>query len=65
LAQSFMERIVGLRAGEVVFDGPPSDLSEDALTEIYGAEDWNTMRREDDDEDNTPLDVAQAAEVMV
>jgi len=65
LAQSFMERIVGLRAGEVVFDGPPTDLSEDALTEIYGAEDWNTMRREDDDEDNTPLDVAQAAEVMV
>lgn len=64
LAQSFMERIVGLRAGTVVFDGPPTDLSEAALTEIYGAEDWNTMRREDDDDAIAPLDIQDAAEVM-
>jgi len=47
LAQQFMQRIVGLRAGRVVFDGPPEDLSEAALTEIYGAEDWHAMRAGD------------------
>ncbi|AMM87423.1 phosphonate ABC transporter ATP-binding protein [Martelella sp. AD-3] len=45
LAQQFMQRIIGLRAGEVVFDGAPDALSETALTEIYGAEDWNAMRK--------------------
>ncbi len=47
LAQQFMQRIVGLRAGRVVFDGPPEDLTEAALTEIYGAEDWHAMRAGD------------------
>jgi phosphonate transport system ATP-binding protein len=47
LAQQFMQRIVGLRAGQVVFDGPPDELTEDALTKIYGAEDWNAMRNGD------------------
>ena len=32
LAQQFAERIIGLRAGEVVFDGPPEALDTDALT---------------------------------
>ena len=41
LAKRFLPRIVGLRAGEVVFDGPPSTLDDDALTLIYGAEDWS------------------------
>src|SRR5690606_25494311 len=40
LAQRFVQRIVGLRAGEVVFDGPPDALDEQALTTIYGEEDW-------------------------
>jgi phosphonate transport system ATP-binding protein len=44
LAQAFTDRIVGLRAGRVVFDGPPIKLTDDALTEIYGAEDWTLMR---------------------
>lgn len=55
LAQAFTDRIIGLRAGRIVFDGAPSALTEAALTEIYGEEDWNAMRRgaaEDaDDED--------------
>ncbi len=52
LAQMFVQRIVGLRKGKVVFDGPPDGLTPEALTEIYGAEDWAaTMRRvEDEDE---------------
>ena len=35
-----MQRIVGLRAGRVVFDGAPSALTPAVLTEIYGEEDW-------------------------
>lgn len=34
LAQQFMQRIVGLRAGQVVFDGPPEELTHEALTSI-------------------------------
>ena len=45
LAQQFTDRIIGLQAGRVVFDGPPTDLTEDALTRIYGAEDWTAMRK--------------------
>jgi len=45
LAQQFADRIIGLQAGRVVFDGTPSELTEDALTRIYGAEDWTAMRK--------------------
>ena len=45
LAQQFTDRIIGLQAGRVVFDGPPSALTEEALTRIYGAEDWTAMRK--------------------
>jgi phosphonate transport system ATP-binding protein len=41
LAQLFVRRIVGLRQGEVVYDGPPDGLDADVLTEIYGVEDWS------------------------
>ncbi|MGY6705635.1 phosphonate ABC transporter ATP-binding protein [Roseinatronobacter sp.] len=44
LAQQFTDRIIGLQAGRVVFDGPPSGLTESALTQIYGEEDWTAMR---------------------
>jgi ABC-type phosphate/phosphonate transport system ATPase subunit len=29
---------VGLRGGAVVFDGPPSSLTEAAVAELYGAQ---------------------------
>jgi phosphonate transport system ATP-binding protein len=45
LAQQFTDRIIGLRAGSVVFDGPPERLDTEALTEIYGEEDWSAMRK--------------------
>ncbi|MAF96677.1 MAG: phosphonate ABC transporter ATP-binding protein [Rhodospirillaceae bacterium] len=51
LAQTFSDRIVGLREGEIVFDGTAKDVSADVLTEIYGEEDWSTTIRTDDDED--------------
>jgi phosphonate transport system ATP-binding protein len=40
LATTFAERIVGLRLGEVVYDGTPAGLTEQVLTTIYGEEDW-------------------------
>jgi phosphonate transport system ATP-binding protein len=45
LAQQFTDRIIGLQAGRIVFDGTPAQLTEDALTQIYGAEDWTAMRK--------------------
>jgi phosphonate transport system ATP-binding protein len=52
LAQMFAERIVGLRLGEIVYDGPPHGLTAEVLTEIYGEEDWEaTIRKADEDED--------------
>jgi phosphonate transport system ATP-binding protein len=44
LARLFVERIVGLREGEIVFDGTPDQLDDDMLTEIYGKEDWTAAR---------------------
>jgi len=43
LARRFTERLIGLRAGRVVFDGPPDAIDESVLTTIYGDEDWTTM----------------------
>ena len=52
LAQMFVERIIGLKAGRVVFDGPPDTLDAAALTAIYGEEDWSRTIREAADEDH-------------
>jgi phosphonate transport system ATP-binding protein len=43
LATEFLPRIVGLRAGSVVYDGPASGVDREVLTQIYGDEDWNTI----------------------
>ena len=54
LAQMFVQRIVGLENGSVVFDGSPKDLTEEVLTRIYGEEDWSeTIQKVDasDEED--------------
>lgn len=37
-ARNFCERIIGMQAGRVVFDGGPDDLTEDAARKIYGAD---------------------------
>src|SRR5690348_6591353 len=50
LAQMFAERIIGLRHGEIVYDGPPAGLTAEVLTRIYGEEDWSaTIRKADED----------------
>jgi phosphonate transport system ATP-binding protein len=51
LAQMFAQRIVGLKLGEVVYDGPPDGLKADVLTEIYGEEDWSATIKKVEDED--------------
>jgi phosphonate transport system ATP-binding protein len=43
LARMFVARIIGLRAGKVVYDGPPSGLSQETLVAIYGEEDWTAL----------------------
>jgi len=53
LAQMFVQRVVGLRAGSIEFDGQPSELTPDVLTTIYGEEDWEATIRKVDDEDET------------
>jgi phosphonate transport system ATP-binding protein len=50
LAQMFLPRIVGLHAGEVVYDGPAAGLTPDVLTRIYGEEDWTKTGPAADDE---------------
>jgi phosphonate transport system ATP-binding protein len=51
LAQMFAERIVGLRLGEIVYDGPPAGLTAEVLTQIYGEEDWSSTIRKVDEEE--------------
>ncbi|WP_127588897.1 phosphonate ABC transporter ATP-binding protein [Paenibacillus koleovorans] len=36
LAREYATRIIGLRAGQLVFDGPVSDATDDAFSSIYG-----------------------------
>lgn len=50
LAQQFVDRVVGLRAGRVVFDGLPTELTPDTLTAIYGEEDWSVPANDGGDE---------------
>src|SRR6202011_4328237 len=57
LAQMFAERVVGLRLGEIVYDGPPDKLTAEVLTSIYGEEDWSaTIRKVDEDEETRGAD---------
>ncbi len=67
LAQLFVERVVGLRAGKVVFDGPPADLNADVLTRIYGEEDWTAAaarRRGAEGGDDDALDEERMAGIV-
>ncbi len=61
LAQQFVHRVVGLRAGAVVYDGPPEGLTQEVLTTIYGEEDWTaTQKKDDEGAQDAARDVAAA-----
>ncbi|WP_321489919.1 phosphonate ABC transporter ATP-binding protein [uncultured Hyphomonas sp.] len=36
LSRAYADRIIGLREGRIVFDGPPGQLSQDMLARIFG-----------------------------
>lgn len=38
IATKYAKRIIGIKAGEIVFDGPSSSLTHDDLTKVYGRE---------------------------
>jgi phosphonate transport system ATP-binding protein len=40
LARRFADRIIGMSAGKVVYDGDAAGLSDDVLKAIYGGEGW-------------------------
>jgi phosphonate transport system ATP-binding protein len=38
LARGYCSRLIGMREGRVVFDGPPEDLTDAAVIDLYGLE---------------------------
>jgi phosphonate transport system ATP-binding protein len=70
LARLFAHRIIGLREGLVVYDGPPELLTDDQLTAVYGEEDWQATleklrvsAREDEEDARLLATVAERADV--
>ena len=57
LAKLFVQRIVGLQAGQIVFDGSPESLDSDVLTQIYGEEDWEATTKDKVSEIESPDDL--------
>ncbi|MCP4694092.1 MAG: phosphonate ABC transporter ATP-binding protein [Desulfobacterales bacterium] len=47
LARKFSDRILGLRGGEIIFDGAGDDVTADVLTEIYGEEEKGKGKESD------------------
>lgn len=65
LATEFLPRIAGLRKGQIVFDGPASEVNESVLNMIYGQEDWsalakrlNQQRKQAPREENVVLEIS-------
>jgi len=56
LAQTFSDRVIGLKDGGLVFDGTADQLDEAVLTEIYGEEDWSaTIKKAPEEERESHL----------
>jgi phosphonate transport system ATP-binding protein len=64
LAQQFMTRIVGLRAGVVVYDGAPDGLTPEVLTEIYGEEDWTATGEQTEADRSAPPGLPDTDELV-
>jgi len=48
-AKDYCDRIIGMRKGEIVFDGKPSELTEAMAREIYGVGEHGAGEPADDD----------------
>lgn len=65
LAKQFAQRIIGLQAGQVVYEGKSKDLDTNVLTQIYGEEDWNVKKKDsnsDDSEEDDDQDIFSLGE---
>ncbi len=60
LAKMFVQRVVGLESGRIIFDGTPSELVPDVLTQIYGEEDWEATIETVDDEEGDDEEAGSA-----
>ncbi len=38
LALKYADRVIGIKAGEIIYDGPSQDVTSEVLTQIYGRE---------------------------
>jgi len=59
LARQFADRVIGIGAGRVVFDGPPSKIDTPVLTAIYGS--LESAQRDDWSVAPTPMPGPDAA----
>ncbi|MCP3871020.1 MAG: phosphonate ABC transporter ATP-binding protein [Gammaproteobacteria bacterium] len=50
LAKNFADRVLGMQDGRLIFDGTTEELTEEALTRIYGEEDWSVDTKKNVDE---------------
>jgi phosphonate transport system ATP-binding protein len=53
IAREFGEQFVGLKQGEVIFDGPREELTTDVLEEIYGDIETDELREGTEMNDST------------
>ena len=60
-ARAYCQRIIGMAAGKVVFDGRPGELTRDAVQEIYGVGDGTL----DESMTSTSINMPAAAELPV
>lgn len=58
LARSYADRIIGMRAGEVVFDGPVAEATDAVIEEVY----QRSMTAEDVVADDVPVSVEETAD---
>ena len=50
LARTYCDRLIGMAAGKIVFEGVPSQLTEHVARELYGLEAGDVMDADSSDE---------------
>ena len=56
LALEYADRVIGIRAGEIVFDGPAAKITKDLLDQIYGGSTVPTSKDEQKAKEPDPAD---------